>query len=227
MRFHGRMPRKGRFMMASLCAAGVLVACLEFAAGTPLRVAAASPAVALQRAAEAQRDAVVPRFGVDRRVAAASPQAAAASALAHQPALRPTTPETARAVIIKILTTAARRHQLDPHLVLALAFWESGWDQSRVSSTGAVGLMQVEPQTAAEAGPALLGHPVDVQDPRDNADVGAAILRQNLDTFHDQTLALAAYYEGPNALRANGLQPDAQQYADGILAIAARMPVAS
>lgn len=179
--------------------------------------------VALQHAAVEQKDAILPQFGVNHRLVAPSPQAAAASALAHQPALRATTPETARPVIVKILTTAARRHQLDPHLVLALAFWESGWDQSRVSSTGAVGLMQVEPATAAEAGPALLGRPVDIQDPRDNADVGAAILRQNLDNFHDQTLALAAYYEGPNALRANGLQPDAQQYAQGILSLASQM----
>ena len=131
--------------------------------------------------------------------------------------------QPSRPTIRTILTEAALRHHLDPNLVMGLAYWESGWDQSQVSSDGAVGLMQVEPPTAGEAGPALLGRSVNLDDPYDNADVGAAILRQNLDGFHDMTLALAAYYEGPNALRANGMTPDAQQYVDGILAIAGRM----
>ena len=83
--------------------------------------------------------------------------------------------------------------------------------------------MQVEPPTAAEAGPALLGRSVDVHDPVDNADVGTAVLRHDLDTFHDPSLALAAYYQGPNSLRADGMFPDTQQYVQGILALAARL----
>src|SRR5207245_1239517 len=77
----------------------------------------------------------------------------------------------------RILREAALRHQLDPKLILAVSYWESGWDQSRVSETGAVGLMQVEPATAQEAGPALLGRAVDITDAYDNADVGTAVLK--------------------------------------------------
>lgn len=131
--------------------------------------------------------------------------------------------ETNRASVTRILKQAAIRQQVDPKLVLALAYWESGWDQSRVSITGAVGLMQVEPATAQEAGPALLGRTVDIGNPYDNADVGVAVLRANLDAFHDPALALAAYYQGPNSLRANGMLPDAQTYSQGILALATRM----
>jgi len=127
--------------------------------------------------------------------------------------------------VIKILKQAALRHQLDPKLVVALSYWESGWDQSKVSVTGAVGLMQVEPPTAAEAGPALLGRPVDVTDPVDNADVGSALLRQNLESFGTPELALAAYYQGPNGLRDNGMLPDTRIYVSGILALAARLNV--
>lgn len=223
MRFHGRMSKGRQIAVRTLCGIAVVTAGIKFTDATPLSVVATDQLAAARRTVAQQKDAVMPQFGTRPPSTATSPQAAAATVLARQPGLRPTAPETTRPVVIKILKAAATRHQLDPHLVLALAFWESGWDQSRVSSTGAVGLMQVEPQTAAEAGPALLGRPVDVGDPRDNADVGSAILRQNLDTFHDPTLALAAYYEGPNALRANGLQPDAQQYAQGILALAAQM----
>jgi len=123
----------------------------------------------------------------------------------------------------RILREAALRHQLDPTLVLALSYWESGWDQSRVSQTGAVGLMQVEPATAHEAGPALLGRTVDITDPYDNADVGAAVLKEDLDTFHDPAMALAAYYQGPTSLQQNGMLADTQQYVQGILSLAARL----
>jgi soluble lytic murein transglycosylase-like protein len=127
------------------------------------------------------------------------------------------------AAIRKILHDAAIRHGLDPKLVLAISFWESGWDQSRVSSAGAVGVMQVEPDTAAEAGPALLGRTVDLNDVYDNADVGAAIFRQYLDAFGTPAGALAAYNQGPTSLRANGMLPDTQNYVQGILDLAARM----
>jgi soluble lytic murein transglycosylase-like protein len=83
--------------------------------------------------------------------------------------------------------------------------------------------MQVEPPTAAEAGPKLLGRPVDVTDPVDNVDVGAAILRQDLNTFGSVELALAAYYQGPTSLRNDGMFPDTQAYVDGILALASRL----
>ena len=125
-----------------------------------------------------------------------------------------------RALVRKILREAAVRHGVDPKLVLALSFWESGWDQSKVSETGAVGLMQVEPTTAQEAGPLLLGRPVDVSDPYDNADIGAAILREDIDAFRDPALALAAYYQGPTSVRASGLFPDTQNYVQGILMLA-------
>jgi soluble lytic murein transglycosylase-like protein len=128
-----------------------------------------------------------------------------------------------RALVRKILVEAATRHQVDPKLVLALAWWESGWNQSRVSETGAVGLMQVEPASAKEAGPALLGREVNLDDPSDNADVGVAILREDLDAFSSPEKALAAYYQGPTSLRAHGMYPDTQQYVEGILDLASRM----
>jgi len=128
-----------------------------------------------------------------------------------------------RALVHKILVEAAARHQVDPKLVLALSYWESGWDQSRLSETGAVGLMQVQPETAKEAGPALLGHEVDLDDPYDNADVGVAILRQELDAVNGPANGLAAYYQGPTSLKADGMFPDTQQYVEGILDLASRM----
>jgi len=130
-----------------------------------------------------------------------------------------------RPLIKRILKEAAIRHHLDPRLVLALSYWESGWDQSRVSATGAVGLMQVEPYAAETAGPQLLGRPVDITDPYDNADVGAAIFKEDLDNSGDVSTALASYYQGPASLAQNGMLPDTQQYVQGILDLARSMTV--
>src|SRR2546423_4866234 len=105
-----------------------------------------------------------------------------------------------RPLLRNILREAAVRHHVDPKLVLAISYWESGWDPWLVSATGAVGVMQVEPYAAADAGPALLGRSVDIEDPFDNADVGVAILREDLDSFGDTSQALAAYYQGPASL---------------------------
>src|SRR5439155_16545463 len=77
----------------------------------------------------------------------------------------PPGPPYRRAFIRRVLIEAAQRHQLDPKLVLALSHWESGWDQTRLSASRAVRPMQLLPATAAEAGPGLLGRPIDLDDP--------------------------------------------------------------
>ena len=118
-----------------------------------------------------------------------------------------------------ILTTAARRHGLRPSFVLAVAWWESGWNPDTVSSAGAIGMMQVTPGTAAFAGPALLGRAVDLRNPRDNADLGAALLRRYVDEFNDPKLALAAYYQGEAGTRKDGIYPGSHGYVDGIWAL--------
>ena len=127
-------------------------------------------------------------------------------------------PQEARA----ILTRAARAQQVDPSLVLAVAHWESGFNQSRVSRDGAVGLMQVMPSTAAWAGPALLGRRVDLANASDNSLVGAALLRRYLAEFGDTKLALAAYYQGEQAVRRHGIYPGSRAYVEGIYALQGR-----
>src|SRR5487761_1275247 len=118
-----------------------------------------------------------------------------------------------------IITAAARHHGLNPNFVLALSYWESGWNQSTVSLTGAVGLMQIEPYTADWAGPSLLGRKVDIHDATDNAELGAALLRHYLEVFNDPKLSLAAYYQGESATRKYGIYPSSRSYVDGIWAL--------
>ena len=131
------------------------------------------------------------------------------------PPPNPLTREQAR----RILVAAAAQQQVDPALVLGLAYWESGWNQAEVSPAGAVGLMQVTPDTAAWAGPALLHRRVDIHRAEDNAAVGAALLKRYLAEFHDERLALAAYYQGAAATHKHGIYPSSQRYITGILTL--------
>lgn len=232
------MPKARRVLGGALLTAAATALTVKGALTSP--IGAAIPTDELQHNLGARKDAVLAQSKTvvaraqQRLVAAVVPVApgATASPSSQTPAARSAAadaPEpsvrgrSARPTYQRTLREAALRHQLDPRLVLAVSYWESGWDQSRVSETGAVGLMQVEPATAQEAGPALLGRAVDITDAYDNADVGAAVLRQDLEAFHDPAMALAAYYQGPASLRAYGMFPDTRQYVQGILDLAARM----
>ncbi|SRR5713101_6327194 len=124
----------------------------------------------------------------------------------------PPTPAQARAILVR----AARHHHLNPNFVLAVSYWESGWKQAARSRTGAIGLMQVEPYTAAWAGPALLHRHVDLSNAVDNAELGAALLRSYLDQLRNPKLALAAYYQGLTGVRRHGIYPSSRTYVNGI-----------
>lgn len=118
-----------------------------------------------------------------------------------------------------LLVAAAERHGLNPAFVLAVSYWESGFNQGWVSHDGAIGMMQILPATATWAGPSLLGRPVDLHDPYDNADLGAALLAAYLDQFDDPHLALAAYYQGARATAKDGIYPSSENYVNGIWAL--------
>ena len=109
---------------------------------------------------------------------------------------------------------AARRAELSPRLIEAVARQESGFRHQAVSSAGAVGVMQLMPATAAELG-------VDRFDLSQNINGGAAYLRRMLDSFGgDLPLALAAYNAGPGAVRRFGGVPpfvETRAYVSAIL----------
>lgn len=93
---------------------------------------------------------------------------------------------------------------LPPGLVRAIVWAESDFQQGAVSPKGAIGLMQLMPETAAELG-------VNPRDSEQNLQGGTAYLRQMLDRFEgdpDQLLkALAAYNAGPGQVARHGGVP--------------------
>jgi soluble lytic murein transglycosylase-like protein len=95
---------------------------------------------------------------------------------------------------------------LEPKLVRALIQVESAWNPVAVSRAGAMGLMQLMPDTAA------LLDVADPYDPDQNVRGGTLFLRRMLDRFGGRVdLALAAYNAGPKAVeRHGGIPPYAE-----------------
>jgi N-acetylmuramoyl-L-alanine amidase len=124
----------------------------------------------------------------------------------------------------QLLIAAANEFKVDVAFVLAVSLWESGYNEGAVSATGAIGLMQIEPSTAAWAGPALLGGSVDLGDARSNARLGSALLAYYLRVFNnDPKLALSAYYQGATATQKKGILAESQRYVDGVWALRNRL----
>jgi LysM repeat protein len=110
------------------------------------------------------------------------------------------------------------------HLVAALAWMESGYNNELVSPAGAVGVMQITPDTWDYVEQVLLlGQPVP-HTPDGNVRIGVAYLHHLLHIYGGgQRQALAAYYQGARSLQQDGLLPGTNQYVDDILALEQRL----
>ena len=112
---------------------------------------------------------------------------------------------------------------VDTHLVRAVALWESGFNNSLVSRTGARGVMQVTPATWDYVETVLLGRQIP-HTTSGNVHVGVAFLNQLLREFRgDVRLALAAYVQGPRSVRRKGELRETRHYVAGVLALSRRL----
>jgi LysM repeat protein len=112
---------------------------------------------------------------------------------------------------------------VDPHLVRAVAWQESGFHTSAVSVAGAWGVMQVTPDTWSFVESGVIGAPV-AHTPDGGIRVGVAFLRHLLAGFGGNVrLAVAAYYQGETATRMFGVLPISKPYVANVLALRARM----
>jgi nucleoid-associated protein YgaU len=117
----------------------------------------------------------------------------------------------------------AAHYGVDVHLVRALAWMESGYNNRLVSSVGARGIMQLLPTTFRFAETVLIGHRV-THNANGNVRAGVAYIAHLLHDFHgNRRLALAGWYQGERAVRKHGLYAVSKTFVADVLALAARM----
>ena len=159
------------------------------------------------------------------RVASAEPAMTAKPHRAVQPPAPPAIPATADEFATeppvatseysgdpmdRMVQEAVERHKVDPALVKAVISTESGWNPRAVSRKGAVGLMQLIPETAERYGVGNLF------DPAQNVEGGTTYLKWLLDRYNgDLPKTLAAYNAGEHAVdlyRGVPWYPETQKY---------------
>jgi soluble lytic murein transglycosylase len=99
----------------------------------------------------------------------------------------------------QIVRGHARNYRLDPALLAAVIYTESKFDANARSAAGAIGLMQLLPDTARGIAVRTGGARFVVSDltnPEINVRYGAWYLRHLLDRYGNERTALAAYHAG-------------------------------
>jgi len=99
----------------------------------------------------------------------------------------------------QIVRGHARNYELDPALLAAVIYQESKFRSDAKSSSGAIGLMQLQPETAKGIAIRTGGsrfQTSDLYNPEINVRYGSWYLRHLLDKYEDERTALAAYNAG-------------------------------
>ena len=122
-----------------------------------------------------------------------------------------------RTQVRDLVARMARRYGVPPQLALAVAWQESGWQQRRVSQTGAIGVMQVMPGTGQWMR-WYAGRPLRLRDTHDNIQAGVLTLRTLRSWTKRDVTAIAAYYQGLRSVRHRGWFDDTKLYVSDVLA---------
>lgn len=120
-----------------------------------------------------------------------------------------------RGTIEAALEEQAEAHDVESSLVKAVAWQESNWRQRVTSDAGAIGVMQVMPETARYVNGSLQGEDLDVRSAADNVELGVKYLDHLLETMPSKEKALAAYVSGPGNV-GDKLERYQKRYVEGV-----------
>jgi soluble lytic murein transglycosylase-like protein len=131
---------------------------------------------------------------------------------------------TAQHVTAADIQSVANAHGVSPSLAAAIAWQESGFNNSMVSSANARGVMQVMPGTWDYVQENLAGgQALDPNSATDNIHAGVMYLKRLLtDAGGDENAAIAGYYQGLASVRERGMYDDTQQYVNNVQALRGR-----
>ena len=117
--------------------------------------------------------------------------------------------------IDEIVETFSQKYEVDSDLIKAIIKQESNFNEKATSKKGAMGIMQLMPQTAKSLG---VENPYN---PWENVEGGVKYIRELLNKYdNDEQLALAAYNAGPGAVKKYGGIPpykETQNYVKNIM----------
>jgi soluble lytic murein transglycosylase-like protein len=105
-------------------------------------------------------------------------------------------------------------------LASAIGWQESGFNNDLVSSANARGVMQILPGTWSWINSNLASAPLNASSASDNVHAGVLYLGQLLrDTGYDVPTTIAAYYQGLESVRQQGLLPATREYVNSVMAL--------
>ncbi|MEZ5237031.1 MAG: LysM peptidoglycan-binding domain-containing protein [Acidimicrobiales bacterium] len=117
--------------------------------------------------------------------------------------------DPARLALVPVFDRWADTYGVPRDLIKGLAFVESGWRKDALSSSGAVGIGQLMPDTSRWIATNLIGDPsLDPNDPEDNIRMTARYLQYlRANATSSENEAIGAYYQGLGSVRRDGLKP--------------------
>ncbi|HEY2654469.1 MAG TPA: transglycosylase SLT domain-containing protein, partial [Solirubrobacteraceae bacterium] len=120
------------------------------------------------------------------------------------------------------IASIANAEGVPPALAEAIAWQESGFNNSEVSNVGAVGVMQIVPNTWRWIGDHVATVPLQPASASDNIRAGVLLLHALLAQTGSDSQAAAGYYQGLASIRRNGLYPSTQRYVASVMSLMSR-----
>ena len=191
--------------------------------GDTLSSVAAKYGISVNKLAAANGISNIHKVQAGMKLTIPSPTAAAPGAAAPAPNSKLPVGLLARPERLSLapaFDTWAKAYNVPSDLLKALAWMESGWQNSVVSPVAALGIGQLTPDTVKFVSGDLLKTKLDPKIPEHNIRMSSRFLRYLLDqTGNDPKMALAAYYQGLGSLRRQGPLLVSVAYVNAILAL--------